>query len=797
MTHHSTLPDFTARQRLAVAKKPLALGIAMVLGIQAAPLAMAQSDTAMLGEITITARKREESLQDVPISVQALGPQALEELGVQSFEDYALLLPSVSFKSNGVPGSATVFMRGVSDGGDGNSSGSQPSVAIYLDEQPVTAIAANLDIHIYDMARIEALAGPQGTLFGASAQSGALRIITNKPNTDAFEGRIDVGVGSTKGGSESYSFEGFANIPLGEKAAIRLVGWSLKEGGWVDNVAGTRNYQLEGGYGYNPNNFGRTSSIDNASLVKEDFNELDKTGLRAALKVDLSDTWSLNASIIHQNMETDGVWEVDPINTGSEESIQRFSQEFSEDKFTQFAVSVEGEVMNHLLTYSGSSLDRDTQYQTDYSKYGEDAYFVPYYACDYSASGPDLNTQTNTDCTSLYEYFTSDDDYKRTSHELRLQSIGEGRFSYTVGAFWQKSEHDYLNLWIQPGMSPTLQVGGYDINGVYFRTDQQRTDTQFALFGELYIDLTDSLRATLGVRHYDEESEVKGVVGWGPGVFCTTNPDCRETFVDSKADFSDQLFKFSLAWNLSDDKMMYATYAEGYRPGGVNRDPGLIATAGTQTWEPDELKNYELGWKTSWADNRLRWNGAVYFMDWDKVQYTIYDFSLSACCGNVYNLSTAEIKGLETDISWVAGNGFSLSAAYSFNDAKTTADFTIPSGRLAVPKGTELPNIPESKFSLQGRYEFNLGQFDAYSQLAMSYTDGSWSQIRPSSRLPQDAYTLVNLSAGIRKDNWGIDVHVNNLTDEVADYFVKPRTYEYSVVTNRPQSFGARFWMSF
>ncbi|MFZ9061940.1 MAG: TonB-dependent receptor plug domain-containing protein, partial [Steroidobacteraceae bacterium] len=193
MTHHSTLPDFTARQRLAVAKKPLALGIAMVLGIQAAPLAMAQSDTAMLGEITITARKREESLQDVPISVQALGPQALEELGVQSFEDYALLLPSVSFKSNGVPGSATVFMRGVSDGGDGNSSGSQPSVAIYLDEQPVTAIAANLDIHIYDMARIEALAGPQGTLFGASAQSGALRIITNKPKTDAFEGRIDVG----------------------------------------------------------------------------------------------------------------------------------------------------------------------------------------------------------------------------------------------------------------------------------------------------------------------------------------------------------------------------------------------------------------------------------------------------------------------------------------------------------------------------------------------------------------------------------------------------------------------------
>ena len=772
--------------RIPLRRRPLSLGVALAIATASTGI-HAQVAGPVLDEITVTARKRTENLQDVPISVQAVDGTSLTELGVATFEDYALLLPNLSFKSFGTPGSATIYMRGAADGGDGNASGSQPSVGLYLDEQPVTAIAANLDIHIYDVARIEALAGPQGTLFGASSESGTVRIITNQPSADAFEGRIDVSAGSTKGGDPSYSGEGFVNIPIGDRAAIRLVGWAINDGGWIDNVPGTRTYNLT---------VGRTNTINNDSFVKDNINTLEKYGLRAALKVDLSDSWTATAGVIYQDSKAEGVWENDPVNFPTSDSkIQRFSDEFNNDKFSQFALTLKGEVAGQSLTYAGSYLDRDVQYQTDYSKYGEDAYFVPYYACDYSATGPDLATQSATDCTSLYEYYHADNAYTRSSHELRLQSMGDGRLQYTVGAFSQDSEHKYLQQWFQPGDSPNQWVDTAKYgNGVFFRTDQKREETQFALFGEATYSFTDAFSATFGVRHYDETSKVKGVVGWGAdaGGFGYDTPS------DSKVDFSDELYKFSLGYKISDDHMIYATYSEGYRPGGLNRDQGLIAKIGTQSWKPDTLQNYEFGWKTSWLDNRLRWNGAAYLMKWADIQYTVYEFSLVPCCGSVYNLSTAEVKGVESDLSFAVTEALTLSVAAAYNDAKTTADFELPlTGQLSVPKGTELPNVPQWKASLQGRYQFKISDFDAYTQLSYSYTGDSWSEIVPAKRFQQDSYSLINLRGGISRDNWGVDLYIDNLTDEVADYYVHPRQYEPSTVVNRPQSFGADFWKKF
>jgi outer membrane receptor protein involved in Fe transport len=803
--HRASIPARRGIDDLAPpARSNLGLAIAAILSgaaaLHGAPLhaAVAADPADSLEEIVVTSRKREESLQNVPVSVQAIGGDALEQLGAKSFEDYAQLLPSVSYKSLGVPGSATVLMRGISDGGDGNASGSQPSVGIYLDEAPVTTISSNLDVHIYDVARIEALAGPQGTLFGASAESGVLRIVTNKPNTEKFEGRIDVGGGATDGGAGSRSVEAFVNIPLGTKAAIRLVGWALDDGGWIDNVPGTRTYTLEGGYGYNPNHFGRVATLTNDSLVKKNVNDSKNDGYRAALKVDLAEHWTGTVSVTGQDTKSKGVWEIDPISTGNDHSIQRFTDEPRKDNWTQAAWTLEGQFGSNRLTYAGSHLDRHIDYTSDYSKYGEDAYFVPYYACDYSATGPNLKTQSATDCTSLYEYYVSRNHYKRTSHELRLQSTGDGPLQYVAGIFYQQATHRYVNLWIQPGMSPTLQVPGYDISNVYFRTDQERKDTQKAAFGELYYDITGSLRATLGMRHYDESSAVKGVVGWGPGNFCTTDPTCRDTFSNSSVGFSGQIYKGNLSYKVSPDHMLYLTYSEGYRPGGENRDPGLLKTVGTQAWQPDKLKNYEFGWKTTWLDNRLRWNGAMYVMDWSKIQYTEYDFSLSACCGNVYNLSSARAKGVETDLAWVIARGLTLTPSLSYNDAKTTGDFTLPTFKVfSVPSGTELPNVPKLKANARIRYEFPLAGYGAFVQANGTHVGSSWSRIRPTERYPQSAYNVFNAAAGLGKERWGGEMYFNNVTNEVADLFVHPRKYEYSVVTNRPFSYGLRAWYSF
>ena len=211
----------------------------VLLGAAVAATALPASAQLELEEVVVTATKRAMSLQDTPVSVQALNGAALEDLGVASFEDYALMLPSVSYSSSG-PGQSQVYMRGAADGGDGNASGSQPSVAIYLDEQPVTAIGRNLDLHVYDIERVEALAGPQSTLFGASSQSGTLRVITNKPNMNEFEAGFDLGASTTKEGEPSHSIEGFVNLPLADNAALRLVGWSKEDGGYIDNIEGTR-----------------------------------------------------------------------------------------------------------------------------------------------------------------------------------------------------------------------------------------------------------------------------------------------------------------------------------------------------------------------------------------------------------------------------------------------------------------------------------------------------------------------------------------------------------------------------
>lgn len=775
---------------------------AIVSGALAIPQQAPAQESMTLEEIIVTATKREESLQNVPIAVTAFDATTLTELGMKSFEDFAMMVPNLSFKSWGYPGGATMYMRGAADGGNGNPSGSAPSVAVYLDEQPVSFIGGNLDVHIYDIERMEALAGPQGTLYGASSQTGNVRYITNKPDPEAFAGGFDLeGIGTTDG-DPGYSAEGFVNFPLGEKSAIRLVGWHLEEGGWIDNVPssaafasgrrrlddqpGDLTYQdTPGQYSYPIYGSGATVVKTPDAFAEEDFNELTKTGLRAALGVDLNDNWTGTVGVIWQETETDGVWEHSPNQVG-EGNVQRYSEDSWDDDWTQFSLTVEGKFANNSLVYAGSFMDRDTDYSTGYNAYGEYNSYVNYYACDY--------TGTATDCTSLEEQFVAPFKWERTSQELRLLSLGDSRLHYTVGLFYETIDFDYELLYVQVGMSPSLWVDG--IEDLFFRTDQVREDSQFAVFGEVTFDFTDSVSGTLGMRYFDEESTVRGLVGWGGNIYVPAPG--KDTSVDAKVSNDDIILKANVTWNVSDDALVYATWSEGYRPGGLNRDPALIVTAGSQSWIPDIMTNYEIGWKSTLANGRVRFNGAAYFMEWEDVQYTIYEFSLSTCCGNVYNLATAEITGVEFELTALLSDSFTLSFAGAYNDAETTADFVLPSGRLSVPSGTPLPNVPEFKGSVSARYEFDLtSNLPGYAQLVWSYTGSSTSEITPRDVWPQDSYSIGNFRAGVNKGSWGVDLFVDNVTDERADIYVSPRNYELTTVTNRPRNYGVRYWTRF
>ncbi|MCR9194441.1 MAG: TonB-dependent receptor [Hyphomonas sp.] len=763
-----------------VVRRSRLLGQASVLafaGLLVSAPAVSQEDTAensgdmKLQTVTVTAQKRTENLQDVPASLQVLGGSELDSQGVSNFEDYVALLPSVSFAGQG-PGNSQVFMRGISSGGDGNKSGSSPSVAVYLDDQPVTSIGRVLDVHMYDIARVEAVAGPQGTLYGAGSQAGTLRIITNAPSSDGFEAGYDLSVGTTENGSESYSAEGFANIPLSDRAALRLVGWTSRDGGYIDNVAASTTFSFGG------------ITVDNAPFVEEDFNTEDNYGARAALRIDLDENWTATAKIMRQSQKTNGVWDHDPDDIGDLE-VARFFDDRGKDEFTQAGVTIEGEVGGLQLTYAGSYLDREVEYDVDYSAYAEYSAYIPYYTC-YSSGSLDAST-----CTDPRIQYDSDDTYKTMTHELRVQNDEANRLRFIAGLFYQEAEHDYLNIWHIPSIPAARSVNanpllsGYP-NDAYFVTDQLRTETETALFGEVSFDFSDRLTGTVGARFFETDSELEGAVG----TLFSGSP-----LVDLSSGESGDVFKGNLSYNFTPDVLVYVTYSEGFRPGGNNRASTSNIPA---VYRSDLITNYEAGWKTTFWDGRARWNGSVFHMDWDDIQITRFD-PAESFLGLTANVGAAQSRGLETDFSILLAEGWQVNGAASWIDAELTEDYVrnLSTGNVDAPSGTQLPDIPKFKLALTTRYDFQFAGFDAFAQGSYRFVGERYNDLFVSARQEQDAYSILNLSAGIDRETWGASLYVTNVTDERAELNRNAATFDERITTNRPRTIGVSLYQRF
>ena len=244
-------------------------------------------------DIVVTASKREQNLQDVPLAITAIGTERLDELQVKEFKDVVKFLPSVTIQT-AAPGFSQVYFRGVASGENANHSASLPTVGTYLDEMPITTIQGALDIHAYDLARVEALAGPQGTLYGASSMAGTIKLVTNQPDTSGTYGEIGVELNNVAHGDFGGVVEGFINAPLGERAALRLVGWYRHDGGFIDNIAGSRTYPTSG------------ITQDNAALVENDYNDVDTYGARLALGIELDDDWTLRPTVMGQVQKANG-----------------------------------------------------------------------------------------------------------------------------------------------------------------------------------------------------------------------------------------------------------------------------------------------------------------------------------------------------------------------------------------------------------------------------------------------------------------------------------------------------------
>lgn len=757
----------------------LLLASTMLTGLTAP--ALAQERVGQLEEVVVTAQKRSENMQDVPISIQALGAERLDELQVSDFADYVKFLPNVSIQSVG-PGFSTVYMRGVASGENNNHSGPLPSVGIYLDEQPITTITGALDVHVYDIERVEVLAGPQGTLYGASSQAGTIRIITNKPTTDGFSAAYDLEVNRVSHGDVGYGFEGYVNQPLGERAAVRAVGWAVHDGGYIDNKETTRTYPTG------------PVTISNADLAEDNYNDVDTVGARAALQIDLDENWTITPALMGQRTQADGGFVVNPQFPGYK--INRFRPEGSDDKWVQAALTVQGSLSNLEVVYAGAYLKRWVDTDQDYSDY---SYFYDTVA-GYGSYWLD-NAGNPHD---ISQYIQGKDDYTKQSHELRVSTPTESRLHAVAGLFYQKQTHNIQQRYRIDQLADDLEVPGWP--DTIWLTKQLRTDRDYAAFVDATFDLTDRLAITGGVRFFKANNSLDGFFGFGAGYSSGTGvggcfgPPIVEggpcTNVDKSTKETGETYRVNGQYRFADDKMVYLTYSTGFRPGGINRRGTL------PPYKSDFLTNLEAGWKTSWG-GRLRWNGAVFAEKWDDFQFSVLGANGLT---EIRNAGQAKMRGVETDLNWLVVDGFTIVAAAAYTRAELNEDYVPnPVNPPAAVKGTSLPVTPKLKGNLSARYEWDIGGMEAHVQGAVVYSGPNYPDLQAADRavvgeIP--ASTTVDFSTGVTSAGWRVEAFVKNLFDEDGqiDRSVQCNTAVCSnVYVNliRPRTVGLRFGQSF
>ena len=817
--------------------------------------AMAQTE---LEEVVVTARKKTESLQDVPISVSALRESDLEDKGINVFEDYLLQLPSVTAGGAG-PGTSTIYIRGLASTTPNLTTagvaGLAPNVSFYLDEQPLAQPGRNLDVYAADMARIEVLAGPQGTLFGASSQAGVVRMITNKPVIGEASANVEVEARLMPGAEPGDKVELVANMPLGDSTAARFVAYRDKKGGYIDQVAGSINASQsarfraagtvrDNGLPVNSSRGGFQAGADlsgvtlgNAvAIVKDDANTLTYQGFRASLAHEINENWDALATVAQQTIDADGVFFVDP-NLGDLE-IQRYTEDVIEDEFDNMSLTLEGSIGDLEVVYAGAYTDRTSDQMVDYTDYLFVGQYLPYYICDYYVTYTTYapgNVPTGT-CGAPNLLVDSTTNLEVTSHEFRINADLNDTTSVTAGVFASDTELTELNLFTYPGSvgndityaanyaltdtsvtgvinnaSPGWFSAGPYSEPVIFFNDIKRTDKQMGVFGEVSYALSDTSELSVGARWYDIEVDFEGSAnssfynGFG-------NPDTQQFGSNLSAQYAPGnangypdtaqtdcvIGKVTYSWNKSEDTMLYVTMSEGFRPGLLNRPVGSSSPDGSYTVKPsiesDEITNYEFGWKAVLQDGALRFNGSVFMVDVSGLQSTIFDPSIV----NLFfsdNAADAEIKGVEGDILYYTDSGLILSGAFSILNTEITKSL-VPTADVVV--GSHLAFAPgfQANFSARKEWGTSMGN-TGHWQAQFNHSRASDSDIMEPNRATQASYFLANIRAGVSNDSWTAEMYIDNVFDEraeISNTFVFDRQ---RVAVIRPLNLGFRYKVKF
>tara|TARA_A100001388_G_scaffold181686_1_gene136059 strand:- start:109 stop:2691 length:2583 start_codon:yes stop_codon:yes gene_type:complete len=814
-------------------------------------------------EVVVTARKKSESLQDVPLSVSALQEETLEERGINVFEDYLMQLPGVTSGGSG-PGQSTIYIRGLASTTPNLTTagvaGLAPNVSFYLDEQPLAQPGRNLDVYAADIARIEVLSGPQGTLFGASSQAGVVRMITNKPKPGVTESNVEVETRFMPEGDTGTKLEFMTNVPLTDKTTWRFVGYRDRRGGYIDQVAGkidvsgsarfrTGGTVRDNGLPVSSSRAGFQAGADlsNVRLLKanaieeENANSVTYEGFRSTIAQEIGDNWNATLVYAEQSIESDGVFFADPHLDDLE--IQRYSDDTISDNYDNMSITLEGSLGDLEVVYAGAYTDRETEQIVDYTDYLFVGQYLPYYVCDGSVTYPGAAGPAGT-CQAPNLLVDSTTNTEVESHEIRINAPINDKMSITAGAFMSDTELTELNFFTYegsqynlgwngvPGWAPNYPhtnppptttggnagAGWYSVPGpfsppVIFWNDIRRTDEQKGVFGEVSYDLSDTAELTLGARWYDIAVDLEGSANssffnfnaasesscCGANLSTQFAPGNANGYPD-KAETDGVIGKATVSWNPSEDVMYYLTWSEGFRPGLLNRPVGRTAPPPSTYSVPAEVDTDEItNFEFGWK-TILR-DGNLRF-NGSAFYVDVTGLQTTIFDPSIVNLffsdnaADATIKGVEGDFTYYTMIE-GLSVAGAFSMLETEiTDALVPTNDVTV--GSDLAFAPGLQGNVRVRQEWGMSAGNVgHMQVQFTYSDDSYSDVMNPNKAYQDSYSYVDMRFGVSNDELTAELYIDNVTDERAEI---SNTFVFDrqrVAYIRPTTIGIRVKKNF
>jgi outer membrane receptor protein involved in Fe transport len=732
-------------------------------------------------EVVVTAQKRTEAVQDIPASVTVVGGQLLEQQRADDFQDLVPLVPGLSTES-GRPGVTRITLRGVNTGGVAST------VGVYFDDVPfgsssglANAAIVSGDFDTFDVARVEVLRGPQGTLYGASSLGGVIKYVPNRPSTERFEARFMGGAETVSHGDPGYNLTGVVNAPLSDKAALRASGFYRFDSGFINSIGNNPVPSLT-----NPG-----VNVISGTKIEDGLNSLDRFGGRLALLLKPSDKFSVNLGVNLQNVQTDGSSIVDadpeslePLNDDPVQS--RYQTEFNDTKYRVYNATLDWDL-------GGASLESISSYGTFEADFQSDLAIAANLT-----GGPPLSSlvtllfgdATSRPLSSVLPQTTSTDKF---SQELRLVSKKSDRFEWLLGGYYTKEDSAILQkiLAVEAGTDTVA-------NGIPELADLSLDSTykEVAGFVNGTWHATPRFDLALGGR-LSHNSQVASQLSDGILVGGLTQYDDVES--------SETPFTFSVAprYEIGKNASIYGRVATGFRPGGPNVLPPGAPADIPRTYDSDRLTNYELGLKTGGGpSDKFALDLSAFYLDWEDVQLflVVNDFGING------NGGTAVSKGLEFAASAFPTGGLVLSLNGAYTDAKLTEDTDpVVGGEDKDP----LPYVPEWSFGLNADYEWTLtGNTRAYVGGSLGYTGertGNFdSRGSNGNLLKLDSYTTLNMRAGAYFGRWSVELYGKNLTNDQGVTVLNGAgalpNGALGLGINRPRTIGVsvatRFWGS-